>query len=211
MTHDNATGCGRRGYHHGHLRQALLDVAERLILDKGPAGFTLVEAATRAGVSPAAPYRHFRNREALLAEVARAGFERFADRLEQAWDGGRPDAVAAFRRMGAVYLDFARFDRASYVAMFEADIGADAPPQLKEVSERAFALLTRAAAALGGHMPDGSPADAQMMGAHIWALSHGIATLFGSGRAAGTMSEEALQQLFDAGVMLYLRGLGIGA
>jgi AcrR family transcriptional regulator len=210
MSNDDKSWCRRRGYHHGHLREALIEVAERLILEKGPAGFTLVEAATRAGVSPAAPYRHFKNREALLAEVARAGFERFAERLETAWDGGRPDALAAFRRMGKVYLDFARYERASYVAMFEADIGDHATPQLMAVSERAFAALTRAAAALGGRMPDGSAPDPQMLGAHIWALSHGIATLFGSGRAAGKMSDDELYQLFDTGVLVYLRGLGIG-
>lgn len=209
MNDTNSSGSTRRGYHHGHLRQALIDVAERLIVEKGPAGFTLVEAATRAGVSPAAPYRHFKNREALLAEVARAGFQHFADRLEAAYDEGRPDPLTAFRRMGDVYLDFARYERASYVAMFEADIGDDATPQLKEVGERAFSLLTKAAAALGGRLPDGTPADAQMMGAHIWALSHGIATLFGTARATGQMSDEQLRQLFDGGVMLYLRGLGV--
>lgn len=209
MNHDNHPSAGRRGYHHGHLRAALIDVAERLILEKGPAGFTLVEAATRAGVSPAAPYRHFKNREALLAEVARSGFERFADRLEAAYDEGRPDALAAFRRMGRVYLDFARYERASYVAMFEADLGDDATPQLKAVSERAFRALTRAAEALGGRMPDGSRPDPQVIGAHIWALSHGVATLFGRGKAAGGMSDDELHRLFDTGAMLYLHGLGI--
>ena len=63
----------RRGYHHGNLREALIQAAQDLIGAKGPAGFTIAEAARLAGVSPAAPYRHFRDAESLLAEVATRG------------------------------------------------------------------------------------------------------------------------------------------
>ncbi|WP_430321264.1 helix-turn-helix domain-containing protein, partial [Salmonella enterica] len=55
-------------YHHGNLREALIQAARELIKEKGPAGFTFADAARSAGVSPAAPYRHFRDREALLAD-----------------------------------------------------------------------------------------------------------------------------------------------
>src|SRR5579871_6762023 len=89
-------GSGRRGYHHGNLREALIDAALELIGGKGPAGFTIAEAARLAGVSPAAPYRHFRDADALLAEVALRGFERLAQRLTAAWSGGRPEPVRAF-------------------------------------------------------------------------------------------------------------------
>jgi len=68
---DPATG--RRGYHHGNLREALIRAALDLIAEKGPAGFTFADAARSAGVSSAAPYRHFRDRQALLADVARRG------------------------------------------------------------------------------------------------------------------------------------------
>src|SRR6195952_2590738 len=83
-------GSGRRGYHHGNLREALIEAALELIGAKGPAGFTIAEAARLAGVSPAAPYRHFRDADALLAEVALRGYERFADRLAKTWNGGAP-------------------------------------------------------------------------------------------------------------------------
>ena len=69
----------RRGYHHGNLREALITAALELISQKGAAGFTFADAARAAGVSPAAPYRHFRDRDALMADVARRGFEEFAD------------------------------------------------------------------------------------------------------------------------------------
>jgi AcrR family transcriptional regulator len=88
-----------RGYHHGNLKEALLQAALGLIAEKGAAGFTFADAARSAGVSPAAPYRHFRDRDDLLADVARRGFEQFADALTKAWDDGRPDPMTAFERM----------------------------------------------------------------------------------------------------------------
>src|SRR6476646_10992436 len=80
-----------RGYHHGNLKEALLPAALDLIAEKGAAGFTFAEAARWAGVSPAAPYRHFRDREELLAAVARRGFGQFEVTLARAWGSGRPD------------------------------------------------------------------------------------------------------------------------
>ena len=69
----------KRGYHHGNLRQALVDAALALIEEKGPTGFTLSEAAKQAGVTPAAVYRHFEGRDELIAEAAFQGYEIFAD------------------------------------------------------------------------------------------------------------------------------------
>src|SRR6266566_2263917 len=97
-----------RGYHHGNLKEALLQAALGLIAEKGPAGFTFADAARSAGVSPAAPYRHFRDRDELLSSIAQRGFEQFEEALTQAWDDGRPDTVTAFERVGKAYLAFAR-------------------------------------------------------------------------------------------------------
>src|SRR5205807_8870522 len=99
---------GRRGYHHGNLREALVRAALDLIAQKGPAGFTFADAARSAGVSAAAPYRHFRDRDALVADVARRGFELFAPHLDHAWNDGRPDPFTAFENVGRAYLAFAR-------------------------------------------------------------------------------------------------------
>ena len=98
--------------------------ALELIAEKGPAGFTFAEAARWAGVSPAAPYRHFRDRDELIANVALRGFEEFKLALARAWNGGRPDALTAFDRLGSAYLGFARAEPAYYSAMFEAGIPA---------------------------------------------------------------------------------------
>src|SRR6195256_6609559 len=100
---------GRSGsYHHGNLKEALIHAALELIAEKGPAGYTFAEAARWAGVSPAAPYRHFLDRDELLADVARRGFDAFETVLAAAWDGGRPDVFIAFDRVGKAYLHFAK-------------------------------------------------------------------------------------------------------
>ena len=122
---------GSRGYHHGNLKETLVRAALALIAEKGPAGFTFAEAARWAGVSPAAPYRHFRDRDDLLADVALRGFAQFEAELAAAWADGTPDPGTAFERLGKAYLAFARNEPAYYSAMFEAGISLDDNPELR--------------------------------------------------------------------------------
>ena len=142
---------GPRGYHHGNLKEALLRAALELIAQKGPGGFTFAEAARWAGVSPAAPYRHFRDRDELLASVALRGFNQFEATLTRAWDDGRPDAFTALDRLGKAYLAFARTEPAYYSAMFEAGIPPTTDAELREAGDRAFAVLRGAAEKLCAH------------------------------------------------------------
>jgi AcrR family transcriptional regulator len=107
----------KRGYHHGNLRQALIDGALKLIEDRGPTGFTLSEAAKQAGVTPAAVYRHFEGREDLIAEGALQGYEIFAELMEAAYQSGQPSALKAFEATGRAYLAFARDYPGHYIAM----------------------------------------------------------------------------------------------
>ncbi len=200
---------GPRGYHHGNLKEALIRAALELIAQKGPAGFTFAEAARWAGVSPAAPYRHFRDRDDLLIDVARRGFEQFAQALERAWADGRPNPSTAFERIGRAYLQFARSEPAYYSAMFEAGVPLDANPELREASERAFAVLRTAAEALIADMPAQRRPPALMMALHIWSLSHGIASLFGRADAGRRTLPMTPEELLEAGVLVYLRGLGL--
>jgi AcrR family transcriptional regulator len=198
-----------RGYHHGNLKEALMNAALELIREKGPAGFTFAEAARWAGVSPAAPYRHFRDRDELLASVALQGFERFTAMLTTAWNGGRPTPRQAFDELGKAYLAFARTEPAYYSAMFESGIPLNTNPDLVTASERAFAVLRHATEALIAEMPAGKRPPALMMSLHIWALSHGIASLFGRGDAARRTLPMSPEELLEAGVLLYLQGLGV--
>ena len=198
-----------RGYHHGNLKEALIRAALDLIKEKGPAGFTFAEAARSAGVSPAAPYRHFRDRDELLADVARRGFEQFEAVLARAWDDGRPDPLAAFDRMGRAYLDFARREPAFYSAMFEAGISLDATPELRQASDRSFAVLRGASEILVAKIPPGERPPALMVALHIWSMTHGIASLFGRGDASRRTLPMSAEDLLEAGTLLYFRGLGL--
>jgi AcrR family transcriptional regulator len=200
---------GERSYHHGNLKEALVRAALELIAQKGPAGFTFAEAARWAGVSPAAPYRHFRDRDELLADVARRGFEQFEIALSRAWDDGRPDPFTAFDRVGKAYLQFAKDQPAYYSAMFEAGIAPDSSTELREAGERAFAVLRTATEHLVATMPAQRRPPVLMMALHIWAMSHGIASLFGRGDAARRALPMSPEELLEAAVLIYLRGLGI--
>jgi AcrR family transcriptional regulator len=198
-----------RGYHHGNLREALLEAALDLIRQKGAAGFTFADAARMAGVSPAAPYRHFRDRDELLSSIAQRGFELFETALGQAWDDGRPDTVTAFERVGKAYLSFAREQPAYYSAMFESAIPIDSDPILMATSERAFAIIRAAAERLAALAPPGVPRPpALMMALHIWSMSHGVASLFARADAARRKLPMTPEELLEAEVLIYLRGLG---
>ena len=202
-------GHGPRSYHHGNLKEALVRAALELIAEKGPAGFTFADAARWAGVSPAAPYRHFRDRDALLADVARRGFDEFTATLTKAWDDGRPDVLKAFDWLGKAYLDFAKREPAYYSAMFEAGVPADADPLLREAGERAFGVLRAAAEKLVALMPEKGRPPALMVALHIWSMTHGIASLFGRGDAARRTLPMPPEELLEAAVLIYLRGLGL--
>ena len=198
-----------RGYHHGNLKEALLRAALELIAQKGPAGFTFAEAARWAGVSPAAPYRHFRDRDELMASVALRGFEKFEAALARAWDDGRPDVFVALERLGKAYLGFARTEPAYYSAMFEAGIPLANNPELRDAGDRAFAVLRAAAERLCAQTPARARPPALMVALHIWAMSHGIASLFGRGDAARRNLPMSPEELLEAEILIYLRGLGV--
>jgi len=202
-------GDGEKSYHHGNLKEALVRAALDLIAEKGPAGFTFADAARWAGVSPAAPYRHFRDRDELLSDVARRGFDEFEQLLARAWDEGKPDPQTAFERLGKAYLAFARSEPAFYSAMFEAGIPMDSSPELRAAGDRAFAVMRAACEKLAALLPEGKRPPALMMALHIWSMSHGIASLFARGDGAKRTLPMSAEDLLEAGVLVYLSGLGL--
>jgi AcrR family transcriptional regulator len=199
----------RRGYHHGNLREALIAAALDLISEKGPGGFTFAEAARAAGVSPAAPYRHFRDRDALIADVAKRGFESFATALASAWDGGSPTPRAAFDRVGRAYLEFARNEPAYFSAMFESGLSLADYSEARVEADKAFAVLREACEAIIAMLPPARRPPALMMALHIWSLSHGIAALFGRGDRARRPIPMQPEELLEAAILIYLEGLGV--
>lgn len=198
----------KRGYHHGNLREALVEAALKLIEEKGPTGFTLSEAAKNAGVTPAAVYRHFSGRDELIIEIALQGHAIFSDLMAFAFNDGQPSALAAFEATGRAYLAFARKHPGHYMAMFESGISNQATPELATASARSRLVLERAAEELSKHIPEDKRPPASMFSAHIWAMSHGVVELFARG-APGSKAPFPPEDLLETGIGIYLRGLGL--
>jgi AcrR family transcriptional regulator len=192
--------CGpdRRGYHHGNLKEALVEAARRFIAERGLSGFTLVDAARLVGVSPAALYRHFRGREDLVAEVAGRGFAELAERLARALRGpGTP--IERFTRMGEAYLAFAEEEPGYYAAIFAPGAAANGPAR----DANAFDLLVEA---LRATFPEGfGGVDPRFLALEVWSLSHGIATLSAAGRLPPSPTKH---ELLRAGVLALVHGAG---
>ena len=205
---DLISGMPKRGYHHGNLRQALVDAALQLIEQRGPTGFTLSEAAKQAGVTPPAVYRHFEGREDLIAEAALQGYEIFGDLMEYAYESGQPSALQAFEATGRAYLAFARKYPGHYIAMFESGVQVNRTAALATVANRANGVLEKAATDLSQHIPEHKRPPASMFSAHIWAMSHGVVELFAR-NSPGRASPFPPEDLLETGIGIYLRGLGL--
>ena len=190
----------RRGYHHGNLREALIEGARRLIAERGPAGFTLSDAAKIAGVSPAAPYRHFKDRQALLREVAKQGFDALGARLKAATAQASADGQGFFA-MGKAYLAFAREEPAYYAAMFNTG-QHDEPSQNHE--DPGFAILQNA---VGRVLGTTDPAKTRPAALLVFALTHGLASLSAPGSLAAPGGLADPETALELGVSALLKGL----
>jgi AcrR family transcriptional regulator len=166
-------------YHHGNLKEALLDAAVAMIAETGPRGFTLREAARRAGVSHNAPYRHFRDRNDLLAAVATDGFDRLTRAMASA--GPKASPLNRLRRSGLAYVDFALRWPQHFAAMFDAPWNEAEYPECVAAAQRCFQTLLRLVrdCQAAHQMPDGDP---DRLACHAWSLVHGIAKLANAGQ-----------------------------
>lgn len=210
----------RKGYHHGNLKEALIEAARRFIAERGLGGFTLVDAARLVGVTPAALYRHFRGREALVAEVAFRGFAQLAERLGRVLKGeGTP--LERFTRMGEAYLAFAEQEPGYYAAMFSplaGEAGSPSPGRpcgpwgrpdpcgggAAPKGDTAFNLLVEG---LTASFPQGfSGVDPRFIALEVWALSHGIATLDAAGQLPKGAGLPDKYELLRAGVLALVHG-----
>ena len=198
----------KRGYHHGNLKQALVNATLKLVEEKGPNGFTMAEAAKLAGVSNAAPYRHFRSKEELLGEAAIQGFNIFADLMEFAYNDGKPTPLSSFEATGRAYLAFAQKYPGHYIAMFESGISINLNSELAHAAMRAKSVLHLAAEALISRIPPNKKPPSAMVCDHIWAMSHGVVELYTRG-APGSRSIYSAESLLETGIGIYLRGLGL--
>lgn len=131
-----------KGYHHGDLRNALLEAAVRHIEQAREVSFTLRELAAALGVSSAAPFRHFPSKRALLAAIAQAGFRQLAETFVAIDAECSGDPVECFRRKGVAYVQFAVAHQPYFLAMYHPDLSDKRDfPELKAACDRAFASM----------------------------------------------------------------------
>lgn len=189
----------RKAYHHGDLRQKLMAVTEEIILEKGIDGFTLREAARRAGVSPAAPAHHFADARGLLTAVALAGFQEFGEALRQADAAGGPDPERRLQAQGQAYVRFALEHPARFQLMFRKERLDEQNAELAAVARQSYDVLEGAIRAATG-----TPPGAELsQGGHgyllaNWSLVHGFAHL-----ALGSQLRDAQGRLIPIDALLH--------
>ena len=192
-------------YHHGDLRRALIDTALAMVTEEGEWNFTLREVARRAGVSHTAPYNHFEDKSALLAEVGTLGFQALRHSLEAAAHGQSRSARQAFAGISGAYVRFGVEHPAHYRLMFGAELADEAPyPTLQAASDATFAVLTGVLerGQASGQVRRGAVRDQALA---AWSLVHGLTTLFIDKRVSflGVSTSEAERHARQAGMVLF--------
>ena len=185
-----------RSYHHGDLKEALLKASLELVAEKGPHGFTLAEVCRKAGVSVAAPYRHYRDREALLAAIAVVGFENQYQELAAAVESCQDQSFEALRALASVYVNFAIAHPSRYRVMFGSDLSKTKFPELYATARRAFDIVFCTVEKC--LMAAGKPTEnTYALSVSIWSHCHGIAMLCVDGFLREIAMDQRVQELID--------------
>jgi AcrR family transcriptional regulator len=192
-------------YHHGDLRAALMAASEAILLERGVEGFTLREAARRAGVSPAAPAHHFGDARGLLTALAVQGFETLGAYLRAGEAQGGSDPARRLKEQGLAYVRFALDHPARFDLMFRrARLNAQ-DPALVETSQAAFSVLQEGVAAIPGA---GSPERASIRALAAWSTVHGFARLALDGEFDRFAGEVGLHAFTERLLPMILEGPG---
>ncbi|MBI2527927.1 MAG: TetR/AcrR family transcriptional regulator [Candidatus Rokubacteria bacterium] len=200
-------GHRRKSYHHGDLRRALLDAARELVQTAGAEALTLRAAARLAGVSQAAPYRHFADKRTLLAAVAEEGFRALTEAMRQATAMQSGDPLSRFRALGLSYVGFAVDHPAHFRVMFGRETADKAAhPGLREAAEETFAVLVDALTECqrAGLARPGDPAE---LAISAWAAVHGLSALLLDGQL-GPGALERVEELARSVTGVLFLGLG---
>lgn len=211
-----ALAMAKKTYHHGNLRQALVEASLDVLAQNGAGGFSLAHAAKAAGVTPAAVYRHFKGREDLMAEVARQGHERLALLTDTAMRDHEPHRAAL--AYGAAFVTFATKFSGHFNAIYLSGLSSDQFPALLAAEARSAHVLTRLATGLqnsvqtvpqsdlqSDRQPASAPPEIADIACHVQALCLGI-VLSGARSGAGSAGAGSSAML-ESALRLYLDGL----
>lgn len=168
----------RKPYHHGHLRQALLDAALEIIAERGPSALSIREAASRAGVSHAAPKRHFTTATELYCAVAEDGYRRLREHLlKRVAEQRDATPLQALAILGVAYVEFATANSGRFRAMFHSEVSGRATSHpLEQAAGAAFEVLVDAIRRCQ-EAAEVRPGPARELALGAWAIVHGLAIL----------------------------------
>ena len=195
-------------YHHGDLRQTLIDAALRLIADKRDAStLSLREVARRVRVSHAAPYRHFADKDSLLAAVAEEGFHILNGYLQGGCQKAPADPLRQLQGSGTAYIQFAIAHPSHYRVMFGAlQVNNTAVPSLNTAAQEAFAVMEKAIAS-GQTLGKIKAGDPRQLAWVAWSLVHGLALLLIDHQLPIT-AEPAIANLIEVATQSLIYGIG---
>ena len=161
----------KTAYHHGDLRAQLIAAVRDLVETHGPDGFSVSEAARRAGVSSAAPYKHFKDRHEILRGVVGEAMDRLRDAMETAGAAHPTGSIEAVAAIGQAYVNFARAEPGVFRLVFSLTEGHENAPDLMVKGESCFGVVVRAVAERLGRAPD--DAEVQRRAYILWSFVHG--------------------------------------
>jgi AcrR family transcriptional regulator len=187
-------------YHHGDLRRALLNAADVVLERCGPEALSLRAVAREAGVSPAAPYHHFKDKDDLVLAVAREGFARLRAALDKARiEAEAGPAPAKTSGLGLAYIAFAQAHPALYRVMYDCARREDAFPDDASDGESGFLLVKQSMKEMGG--PELSETDVLLAAIAGWCTVHGLAEMSGFAQFRALKEQLGGEEAFLRGVL----------
>ena len=165
----------KKPYHHGDLRAELLSVVRALVEENGPDGFSIAQAARLAGVSTAAPYKHFKDKNDLLCELCIDGMGRMLERMRAETAPYDPSDLTHIAAMGKAYIDFARAEPGIFRVMFGLTEGHDKSDEVMAMGRSCFETVIRAVALYQGKTE--MDLEAERRAYNLWTAVHGHAFL----------------------------------
>jgi len=169
------TAARKPRYHHGDLRQALIDASRQLLVEKGAENFSLADACRVAGVSTAAPYKHFRDKLEILEAIVEQGFDEMSARSMAAVKSKGEGTLEAMIAMGQAYLAFATEETAVFRLMFGHNRAIKRAPEVEATGRACFSNVIEQVAVYCAH--NGVEGDAKTIALELWTFVHGAACL----------------------------------
>lgn len=196
----------KKGYHHGSLRDALLQSALHLIERDGVPALTLRKVAAGASVSHTAPYHHFASRAALYSELAIEGFCGLRDHMQKAYDSHAGDPLRQLQGTGEGYILFAVSHPGHFRLMFSPELLEEDHAELREARRQCYNVFRRA---VDGCVEAGllTGLDPRTVGTAAWSLVHGWAILFLNKQISGSQSKRSVANAARQITRLFLTNL----